>query len=225
MTTLVTIGILPAQHGSVAASDRPNPTNASTAWYNGRVHRPVAVLLAAGGGSRFRGATHKLLAPLLGKPVYRWAIQHALDAGLDVVVITGCAALDPVEGVTFVHNDRWADGQATSLQCAVEEAQRRGLDAFTVGLGDQPFVTAETWRRVSASESPIAVANYDGIRGNPVRLSSVVWNLLPREGDLGARNLLAQRPDLVEDIPCDGSNADIDTLEDLQRWNSSTNSP
>lgn len=144
---------------------------------------------------------------------------------MEVWVITGCAALEPVPGAEFVHNDRWAEGQATSLRRAVEHAETRGLDAFTVGLGDQPFVTAATWRRVSASTSPIAVANYGGTRGNPVRLASAVWNLLPREGDLGARNLLATRPDLVEDIPCDGSNADIDTLEDLQRWNSSTNSP
>lgn len=189
------------------------------------MHRPVAVLLAAGGGSRYRGTTHKLLAPLRGKPVYQWAIQHAIEANLEVWVITGCADLEPVKGVEFVHNEHWADGQATSLQRAVEHARARSLEAFTVGLGDQPFVTAGDWQRVSASASPIAVANYNGVRGNPVRLASTVWNLLPREGDLGARNLLAQRPDLVEDIPCEGSNADIDTLEDLQRWNSSTNSP
>ena len=180
----------------------------------------MAVLLAAGGGTRFQGATHKLLAPLRGRPVYRWAIEHAAEVGLEVWVITGCADLDPVEGVEFVHNDDWATGQASSLQCAVAHARARHLDAFTVGLGDQPFVSAQTWRQVSASPSAIAVANYNGVRGNPVRLAAEVWDLLPKEGDLGARNLFAQRPDLVADIPSDGSNADIDTLEDLQRWNS-----
>ena len=181
---------------------------------------PVAVLLAAGGGSRFRGATHKLLADLRGRPVYRWAIAHALEAGLEVWVVTGCAELEPVEGVTFLHNDQWSTGQASSLQRAVAEARRRDVAAIVAGLGDQPFVTPETWRRLADSDAPIAVANYDGVRGNPVRLDSTVWNLLPVEGDLGARNLFTQRPELVTDIPCDGSSADIDTLEDLQRWNS-----
>ena len=73
---------------------------------------------------------------------------------------------------------------------------------------------------MSSSDAAIAVANYSGVRGNPVRLASAVWNLLPKEGDVGARNLLVQRSDLVRDIACEGSNADIDTTEDLQRWNS-----
>jgi hypothetical protein len=181
---------------------------------------PVAVLLAAGGGTRFRGSTHKLLAVLQGQAVYRWAIDHAREAGLEVWVVTGCADLEPVEGVTFLHNQLWESGQASSLQRAVSEAQRRNVEAIIAGLGDQPFVTPETWQALAQSDAAIAVANYNGVRGNPVRLDSTVWNLLPTEGDLGARNLLTQRPDLVADIPCDGSSADIDTLEDLQRWNS-----
>ncbi|MEA3214297.1 MAG: molybdenum cofactor cytidylyltransferase, partial [Acidimicrobiia bacterium] len=54
----------------------------------------AAVLLAAGGGSRFSGPTHKLLALLRGKPVVLWAVEAALAAGLDeTLVITGAAGL------------------------------------------------------------------------------------------------------------------------------------
>lgn len=184
------------------------------------MERQVAVLLTAGGGSRFRGDTHKLLAPLRGRLVIEWAVEHALGAGLEVWLVTGCAQLPPIPDTVTIHNPDWAEGQATSLQCAVRSAAAAGLEAITVGLGDQPFVPSSAWRSVSRSSSPIAVASYQGVRGNPVRLAAAVWPMLPTEGDLGARSLISQRPDLVEDIPCDGSSADIDTLEDLARWNS-----
>lgn len=182
--------------------------------------RPIAVLLAAGGGTRFHGGTHKLLAPLRGRLVYEWAVEHALAADHDVWLVTGRATLAPIAGVRFLPNLRWADGMATSLQRAVTEALELEIPAITVGLADQPFVTPTAWRAVTESTSPIAVATYQGLRGNPVKLAAEVWPLLPTEGDEGARSLLRLRPDLVHEVPCDGSSADIDTLEDLARWNS-----
>ena len=185
-----------------------------------------AVLLAAGSGSRFGDPTHKLLAELRGQPVYRWALDAVLRAGLDhVVVVTGAADLDLPDTVREVHNDRFAEGQATSLQCGVQAATELGADALIVGLADQPFVTTEGWRAVAGSPAEIAVATYGGQRANPVLFRRSIWSLLPSEGDQGARSLIALRPELVSDVACPGSFADIDTMEDLQRWNSSTNSP
>lgn len=183
----------------------------------------AAVLLAAGAGSRFAGPEHKLLAMLHGTTVLDCSLGAAIAAGLDdVLLVTGAVELASVVSahpVTVVENPAWADGIATSLQVGIRAAAAGGCDAVVVGLADQPAVTAEAWRRVAmASDTPIAVATYGGVRGNPVRLAAEVWPELPTTGDEGARALLGRCPDLVTAVPCPGSPDDIDTLEDLDRW-------
>src|SRR5699024_1176180 len=89
---------------------------------------------------------------------------------------------DLLEGrpVTPVANERWAEGIATSVRAGAAAAQSAGHEAIVIGLADQPGVTTEAWRAVAAADAtPIAVATYDGRRGNPVRLAKEVWSLLP----------------------------------------------
>lgn len=196
----------------------------------------IAVLLAAGAGSRYSGHGHKLDAELHGSTIAEHAVRAALDSEIGpIVVVTGAnrpslASLrSEIDAgtISILPNPDWADGQSTSLQAAVADARSRHAHAIVVGLADQPFVRPDAWRSVAASRSPIAVAEYDGRPRNPVRLHHSVWPLLPTSGDHGARHLIRLRPELVERVPCQGSDADIDTLEDLRTWQnrSSTNSP
>lgn len=214
----------------------------------------VAVLLAAGRGTRFDGATHKLLAelPATGdrpaEPVVARSLARIVDAAdhatpharFDaIVIVTGAADLtDTVAGarrrdrvhpegdgvpIVLVRNERWADGQATSIQEGIAAADRLGADIAVIGLADQPGVAADTWRAVAeaaagADAAPITVATYDGSPRNPVALHRSVWQLLPTEGDSGARELVRTRHDLLRAVPSSGSAADIDTVEDLSRW-------
>ncbi len=190
--------------------------------------------LAAGAGSRWNGPGHKLLAELPATAteppatVIERALAHAISAGLGpVIVITGAApdivatVLIDRTNVTVHHNPRWAEGQMTSVRAGIDAAEELDCSAVVVGLADQPFITPTAWRDVAATDAPIAVATYDGRRGNPVRLDSAVWTLLPGDGDEGARSLMRVRPDLVREVPCSGSPADIDTEEDLRRWQNS----
>jgi CTP:molybdopterin cytidylyltransferase MocA len=188
----------------------------------------AAVVLAAGGGTRFAGDGHKLLATFHGRPVVAHVLDAARGAGLAAVyVVVGAVELPGVagvegvkgaDGVKVVRNERWAEGMATSLAAGVAAARAGGHDAVVVGLGDQPGVPAEAWRRVAAAGGPAAIATYGGTRGHPVRLAAEVWDRLPSTGDEGARGLLAALGPAVVEVPCPGSPADIDTVEDLSQW-------
>ena len=181
----------------------------------------AAVVLAAGGGTRFTGLTHKLLADFRGKPVVQWAVEHAAEAQIgDVIVVTGAVDLRPVlpADVIVLDNPQWQQGQATSLQAAVRHARRGGYDTIVVGLGDQPLVPAATWQAIAGSDGPLVSAVLDGHRSPPVRIDQELWPLLPTAGDEGARALIRSRPDLLREIACPGHGLDIDTLEDLPSW-------
>ena len=181
----------------------------------------AAVLLAAGGGSRFDAPEHKLRSELGGRAVLSRAVDNVLGAGFDeIIIVTGAVDVDDLlpPGITVVHNETWETGQASSLRAAITVAEAHGHDAVVVGLGDQPGIAPSDWMAVRASRSPIAVATYDGRRRNPVRLAAEVWPHLPVEGDEGARSLIATRTDWVEQVSCHGNPADIDTVEDLRAW-------
>ena len=192
----------------------------------------LAVVLAAGGGSRFTGSTHKLLAERDGRAVVDYAVEAAVAGIGDVLVVTGATPLpDSVvasPAVRILHHPGWAEGQATTLAAAIAVAEGEpDIERGRRRARRPTVVPPDAWRSVAASTAPIAVATYDGLRRNPVRLHRSVWPLLPPTGDEGARALMRLRADLVKEVPCSGSPDDIDTLEDLLRWQSksSTNSP
>ncbi|MBG02113.1 MAG: hypothetical protein CL470_07575 [Acidimicrobiaceae bacterium] len=206
--------------------------------YNGRVESTLenspnrndtvaAVILAAGQGERFEGETHKLLAPFRGKPVLQWVIDAASDADFDdIYLISGSVDFKEEErldifrhGVTIVENYNFEDGQATSLRSAIAVAEHDKHSAIVVGLGDMPLVPSTAWRAVAESTAQLGVATFAGNRRPPVKIHHELWPLIPISGDEGARSLLRLRPDLVNEIPCDGNPIDIDTRGDLERWN------
>ena len=184
--------------------------------------KTLGVLLAAGAGTRFSGPQHKLLTGLFGAPIVASAFSAMHRAMADVVVITGAVDLSSISEITpTLHNPDWKSGQRSSVVAAIKYAQENNYTTIVIGLGDQPFISTEAWTAVSSSDSPIAVATYDGYRGNPVRLDHSVWDMfleLNSDPDSGARDLIHMHPELVEEVACKGNSADIDTAEDLDSW-------
>lgn len=181
----------------------------------------LAIVLAAGLGTRYRGPTHKLLAPFRGRRVIDHSVAAPLVAGFaHVVVVVGDIDLGLAddERLSVIRNPRPADGQVTSLRLGIARAAELGATTVVVGLGDAPLVDAQLWRRVAAGPGPLAIAEHDGVTGPPTRIDERFWSLLPTEGDEGARSLLRGRPELVTRVPCTSLSPDIDTEEDLARW-------
>lgn len=153
-----------------------------------------------------------------------WALQHCAAANFQqIIIVTGAVDLSAqVSDARFgeanlitVHNENWQTGMASSLQCGLAEAQRTCASSVVVGLADQPAIKPSSWQRVADSAAPLAVATYNGVRGNPVRIHAELWSLLPTSGDEGARSLFKSHKDLLEEVACDGSAQDLDTISDI----------
>ncbi len=200
-----------------APPERPTDLN-----NNGTRLGVAAVVLAAGAGTRFAGDSHKLLCEIDGVALVRRAVDAARAADLDeTIVVMGAVDLLDVlpTDVTVLHNEAWEQGQATSLTAAISYAGSRGHRAVVFGLGDQPGVPTSAWAAVANTDGDLVVADFAGRRRPPVRIGAALWSYLPLTGDEGGRVLLRRRPELVIPVPCEGNPDDIDTLEDIQKWN------
>ncbi len=156
-----------------------------------------------------------------------------LVLGREADAVRAAAAVDTRGEMLVVHNDRWSSGIASSLQTAIAALEPRSeVEAVVVGLGDQPGVGPEAYRRLASayhSGARLAVATYARTRANPVLLAREHWaEALGLEGDEGARVLMRRHP--VVEVPCDGTGepTDVDTEHDLAaleaRWRSPTRS-
>jgi molybdenum cofactor cytidylyltransferase len=190
---------------------------------NTTANTTLGVLLAAGAGSRFQGPEHKLLATVHGEPVIALSVRSMASSGLSAYgIVTGAADLsDFAPQLAHINNSDWRSGQRSSVVAAIAYARANRFDSLVIGLADQPFITPDCWRAVAACDSPIAIATYEGVRGNPVKLASSVWDTflqLDSPADEGARTLIRLHPELVREVACGGNDADIDTTEDVEQW-------
>jgi molybdenum cofactor cytidylyltransferase len=181
-------------------------------------------VLAAGRGSRLATRTPKPLLLLDGRPLVQWAVAAATTSGLaPVLLVVGRArravARAAPEGVEVVRSRQWRRGIAHSLHAALDALEPTDARAVCVGLADQPLVGADAYRRLVAAHADgarLAVATYDGTRGNPVLLDRVLWaEARTLRGDVGARALMGGHAVVEVDCSGTGDPSDVDTLDDL----------
>jgi CTP:molybdopterin cytidylyltransferase MocA/SAM-dependent methyltransferase len=188
--------------------------------------RTVAVVLAAGAGSRFGGG--KLLAELAGRPLLDHVLAVIEGAGLgETIVVLGpdTDQLDPIatrRGARIVRNPAPERGLSSSVRVGLA-AIGSGFDAALVVLGDQPRTSAATIQALLDAPLPagreIVVPRYAGGGGaNPALLFRPAWSLAATlDGDRGFGPLIRQHPELVVEVALPGDNPDVDTPADLVR--------
>lgn len=189
----------------------------------------VVVVLAAGRGVRFRhGATdgHKLGQPFGRSTVLGTTLQHAVQSGLPVVVVTTAglvahaAAVLPDEDIVVLPE---ADGDARlgmGYSIAAGVSARSHAQGWLLLPADMPLVQPGTLRAVRGElhHHPVAYAQHQGRRGHPVAFAAELYSeLATLSGDEGARRLVARYPAHGVDVPDAGSLLDLDTEDDLQR--------
>ncbi len=183
----------------------------------------AAVVLAAGTSTRY--GEHKLLLPLQGVPIVRWAVRAVLDSRVeDVIVVLGRDA-DRVREtlrdlpVRFASNTRFREGMSTSVRTGLD-ALRPDTEAVLFALGDQPLLRPAVLDRLievfRTIYLPIVVPSYRGERGNPVLFGVAVLNELRGvRGDQGARTVIARDPARVAAIAFPfAAPRDVDTPAD-----------
>jgi CTP:molybdopterin cytidylyltransferase MocA/SAM-dependent methyltransferase len=188
--------------------------------------RTVAIVLAAGSGSRFGGG--KMLAPVQGKAILQHVLDRIAETGLgEVIVVLGADAEAVEDAIVWrsevrILNPEPERGLSSSLKVALDALDTR-VDAALILLGDQPFVARDTLEALLGTPAdparPFVVPAYHDDRGrNPVLVRRGAFDLATQaSGDRGLGPWLAAHPERVLEVPVQGDNPDIDTRVDLAR--------
>ncbi|ARU61570.1 hypothetical protein CBW65_11525 [Tumebacillus avium] len=204
----------------------------------------AGIYLAAGSSRRMGGDINKIALPVGGRTLGSIGLATALCSTLDhIFVVTR-----PDDDLSWVDGtlreadmgEKWtqavcleaANGQAASLQCGVRAALEAGASGVMVLLADQPFVPVELINSLhssflqdwpeAAAKAKIAAASFQGAVRPPVLFAAAVFpELLRLQGDVGARELLRNRPPHVAMRTVEAADAacffDVDTPEDVRK--------
>lgn len=186
------------------------------------------IVLAAGASSRMNGQPKQLLE-FKGKTLLRRAAETALNTNCKTVVVLGANAesltkqiADLSPPLRVVVNENWAAGMGASIKTGLAVLANENLDAVVIMLCDQPFVTAETIRRLiekfEQTGSLLVASFYNNTTGVPALFASEMFAELSNlDADAGARAIIKKHHANVAQTPTPEAAFDIDTQADFQK--------
>ncbi len=189
--------------------------------------RPAVIVLAAGKGSRFTGAAHKLAQSVGGLTILGSTLRHAIASHLQVVVVTTDGLAEIARGSIAARDvivlpevgSAGERGLGMGYSISVGVAARPDASGWLILPGDMPQVQPVTLQAVARQLAHHAVVypQYKGRRGHPVGFSAELYSeLVTLTGDQGARRLIARYPALGLEVDDPGVLVDVDTLADLE---------
>lgn len=186
----------------------------------------TVIVLAAGQGSRFAEAEHKLAQPFGDSSVLGATLRNAIASGLHVVVVTTArfaaqaSSSVAARDVVVIPEAGSASGDELGMgySIAVGVGASPAAAGWLVLPGDMPLVRAATLATVAKQfdHHAVSYAQHQGLRGHPVGFAAELYSeLVALRGDEGARRLVARYPAWGVEIDDPGILADIDTATDL----------
>lgn len=113
----------------------------------------VAVILAAGKGTRMKSSLPKVLHRAAGRPLLAWVIDAARAAGCERILIVVGHGAEQVQQEITGDGLVWvlqAEQKGTGHALAQAESEVRGAATVLVLSGDVPFITPETIERLAS---------------------------------------------------------------------------
>jgi bifunctional UDP-N-acetylglucosamine pyrophosphorylase/glucosamine-1-phosphate N-acetyltransferase/UDP-N-acetylglucosamine pyrophosphorylase len=144
--------------------------------------KAVAVVLAAGKGTRMKSELPKVLIPVAGRPMIDYALDTLSAAGIhDVFVVVGYradlvrAALANRRGVTFVEQTEQLGTGHAVMVCRHELAKRDNAAVFVLA-GDSPMMQASSLKALIVQFARLRPACVIGTahKANPQGLGRIV---------------------------------------------------
>jgi molybdenum cofactor cytidylyltransferase len=187
------------------------------------VQRFAVIILAGGSSSRLGSPKQWLLYK--GKSLLQHAIDEAITAGADqVIVVTGALQMNDVDQgyVQIVRNEHWEEGMASSIRCGIQSLEHfADVDAAIIMVCDQPYADHSVLKGIlhqqHISGKPIVASEYGGRAGTPALFHRSFFDrLMQLKGDIGARYLIAEHKELAAFLDFPKGITDIDTMRDYE---------
>ncbi len=187
--------------------------------------KTAAIVLAAGGGSRYKGNQFKLLEQIHGTSIVKISVQKMIMAGFSPVIVVIGSHSSEVRAeigdldISLVENKNWLQGQSFSLKKGLE-MMPDGCSGVCIALADMPFVKGETITQLDSFHhkfpDSIIVPTFQGKRGNPVIFPQCQIKKLfqAAHSDQGGRSLIGKEATEWIEVNDQYILKDIDTVED-----------
>lgn len=186
------------------------------------------IVILAGGASTRLGKPKQLLQ-YHGKTLLNHAVNEAINAKADAVVVILGKNADLFEGeidkeeVLVVINKDWVEGMASSVRLGLDTLLKIKpyIDAVIFMVCDQPHISSSVLNELITKQQKttkqIVTCNYGESIGPPALFHKKYFRELAKlNGDVGARNIIEQNIHDVATISFPDGKIDIDTEEDYE---------